>query len=328
MSDITTRILVVGVPRGGTTWAARVLGLTAHASFIKEPDNEVNDPFAVRAKRLLGRYPVLSVADDAPREYERLWEAAFSPRSVRAGTVSRIRQRAAGRVLRGVPRWRPRDPFPSYNVSVPTRLRVAGALAAPRSSPVSARQIVVKSVLAALALEWIHHRWQPRVIVVLRHPLNIIASWLDLDYPHSRLYDHPRVQERYLEPWGIGEPDPSASRLTRIAWEIGFLTCVLEKLIDRHSDWGVLVHEEACMDPSHHFQQLCEEVGLTWSPAAEDFLRASNRHGTGYATNRVAADLPESWRQRLNPSALIEIGNVLGRFPLQRWDAREWAPRS
>jgi hypothetical protein len=318
----TKRVLVVGAPRSGTTWVGRTLGHASGAGFVREPDNPINHPFAIRAKRALGRFPVLSPGDPASPDYERLWTCAFDATysmALPVRVLRHLRLRAARRVVRMGSLEPLRSPFPDPKSALPFRLRMAGRLGFPLSRPPLTKHAVVKSVFAALALEWIHDRWQPEITIVLRDPLNVIASWVELGYSHIGLYRHPLVVDRYLRRWRIEPPDPSASPLASVAWQVGFLTCVLEDLAERHPDWRVVVHEDLCQDPVRRLRELCGDLGLEWTSAAEDFVSRSNRPGKAYATNRVARELPDSWQRRLQSEQVEEILPVLARFPSRRF---------
>jgi hypothetical protein len=61
-------------------------------------------------------------------------------------------------------------------------------------------------------------------------------------------------------------------------------------------------------------------LGLSWNHAAEEYVHASNRPGTGFTTNRVARDQPKRWRERLTPIEVREIRRVLESFPLRGWE--------
>ena len=51
------RVLIAGLPRSGTTWVGEVLGRTAGAHYLHEPDNHLVRPDAWWAKRRLGPSP-------------------------------------------------------------------------------------------------------------------------------------------------------------------------------------------------------------------------------------------------------------------------------
>jgi hypothetical protein len=313
-----SNIFVVGLPRSGSTWVSKVLGLTSGAYWLKEPDNEVNDPFAARAKRSLGRYPVLAPGDPAPADFERLWAGAFEDRypvTPLPRLARRTRLRAARRVLKGFPRTKPRTPYPSYEVELTLRYRLAGTLSTPRVPPRWATSVVVKSVLAAMAAEWIYGRWHPRVAVVVRHPFNVVASWLELKYPVTNLAANPLVTERHLAPLSIPSLEANASRLSRTAWEIAALTCILQDAAARHPEWHMVVHDDLCLDPRTRLRGLADDLGLEWSARADRYLESSDGAGQGYKTQRIASEQPGRWRTRLSQEQIGEIQSVLEGFP-------------
>jgi hypothetical protein len=316
-------IFVAGLPRSGTTWVGQALGLTEASYFLTEPDNQVHDPFAAHAKTALGRYPVLASPDRAPAKFERLWATAFE-RQQPSAEIPRLlyvgRRRASRRIFRGVPRWKPSDPHPHRDPKPSLGLWLAGLVATPRRAPSGTDHVVVKSVLAALAVDWIWEHWQPQVVVVLRHPFNVVASWLELGIPLANLGSHPLVQERYLNVFGVPRPRDRASQLEHVAWEVGLLTCALEDAVSRHQEWRLVMHEELCVDPPVKLRHLAEDLGLHWTERADAYVRASDRPGSGYVTRRVSRDQSERWRTRLTREQVREIVAVLGKFPLKNQD--------
>jgi hypothetical protein len=278
---------------------------------IYEPDNEWPNPFALRAKLPLGRFPALHEDEVAPRDYERLWERTFAGR-----WQGRIRWSMARRFDQGERTmeqlWRamcePREPRLSF------RLRVLTRLARPPSTRQQGNVVLVKSVHAPLALEWIDARFHPRIVAVLRHPLNVIAAWMDLGWDGCALEENPRVHQRFGQRWGLPRLEPGSSALQRVAWEIGLITTALHAGVERHPDWVVASHESLCLDPQGGFTRLYQQLGFTWSKQVERFLVESNRPGTGYEVSRLAADQPESWRRRLTPDQVATSWSVLSAF--------------
>src|SRR4051794_10917003 len=89
---MAARVLVVGHQRSGTSWTEQVLGRTARASHLGEPDDVARHPFAMRALAQHGTFPILR-GDDAGRpDVVCLWDAAFGVGRVR---MMRGQQRAA-----------------------------------------------------------------------------------------------------------------------------------------------------------------------------------------------------------------------------------------
>jgi hypothetical protein len=318
-----TRVLVLGIPRSGTTWIGRALAAAPDTSYLHEPDNDMSHPFALRAKGRLGRFPLLDPSDDAPG-YERLWRAALGEDGKERGAVARLRDRAALSIGRRVPRPVMQQALSNPDTGRPAALRLASWLATP-AAPGPGANAVVKTVHAPLAAEWIDARFDPAVVVVLRHPLNVLASLLELGLPDRdrALERRPGVPERVLRPLGIDPPEENASDAARAAWQVGMLQAALQAAAARHREWIVVEHEELAIGAIPAFRSLFERIGLPWSEDVAAHLEASNRPGTGFTTNRLGADEPARWRRRLRPDQFRDALRVLRTLPTDRWDLGE-----
>jgi hypothetical protein len=303
-------VLVAGAPRTATTWVATALSLADGVTWINEPDNEWPNWYALKAKRRLGRFPALVEEDADPRRYLTLWR-----RSLAGRRQGRYQEAMAWKLDRG--ERTVRDLWLAMCEHPPKRLplsvRLFSAVARPPRIPDRATTVMVKSVHAPLALEWIAARLEPRMVVVLRHPLNVIASWSDLGWGGCALVANPRIRERFGRRWNLPELERTASPLAQAAWEVGLFTCALEAGAER-SDWLVASHDRLCLGPRQGFRDLFARLGLTWSERVEAFLTESNRPGAGFTTFRVAADEPDRWRKRLSPEQIREAWSVLSRI--------------
>jgi hypothetical protein len=115
----------------------------------------------------------MAETDEAPA-FLALWREAFedntSPHVAYRGRTAQKLLRSArrrgelDRALREIPR---KDSL---------RLRTASTLASRSAWRPADLRPVVKSVHAPLAVEWIHQRLHPKVLVVLRHPYNVLAT--------------------------------------------------------------------------------------------------------------------------------------------------------
>jgi hypothetical protein len=274
-----------------------VLGRTAGARYLHEPDNHLVRPDAWWAKRRLGPYPELQPGE-AGDDYERLWARAFAggPRLSPLYAGARILQRAgalrtSGR-LASVPRIRP-APGPRFR---------------PDPGP-----LVVKSVHCARSLEWVADRFAPAVVVVERHPFGVISSWRKLGWDDFLDTDHGAV--RYSAAvLGVAPPLRGASWLERAAWHYGVLSSYLERARRRHPDWLVVRHEVLCAGPEPAFRRLAGRLGLHFTDETARFLAASNRPGDGYSTHRLWHEQVDGGRSRLTPAERTLVLATLDRF--------------
>ena len=298
----TGRIVLLGVARSGTTWLASAMGHARSTRVVREPDNVDADPQGRAVGRMgFGPYPIIDRGTDSP-QFRALWDVSFS------GRVPNRRgaRRAAGMVMRRLPRA----------LREPLFRRTARTLAA---LPGRAPHVVVKSTYGIFAIDWLLDNYGPRVVVLQRHPLNVIASWVDVGIHGFDLLDRPLIRERFLDPLVIAPLPRDASQLEIVAEWVGLLAFVLSQQVARHPEWLVVTHEDLCVDPPVRIRSVCEQLGLEWTEAADGFVRDSNRPGEGFSQFRRFSDLPERWRQRFSDDEIVRIEAVLRRFPSAGW---------
>jgi hypothetical protein len=311
-------LLLVGIPRSGTTWTMQVLGADPNLHPLLEPDNEGTSAPAIWGKKAAGRFPALQPGDHDER-YRELWSWILE------GAPRNLRLRLAAQVLRPVqPPGRTRF-LQGRRVPLMT---MAGAIARhPGSGTPSEhgnQRLLVKSVHAPLALEWLAEEFDIDVLVLLRHPGNVLSSWLTLNLNEQfiRLEENPAVRTRLLSSWGVTAPGPDP--LERMIFSIGVLSTALEAAVSRNPRWLIRTHEQLCSDPGQEFKKLYADLGLAWSEAVEGFLVGNDRPGEGFLTQRVAAELPDNWKRRLTSHQVAVMQRVLSQFPLKTWTSEDF----
>jgi len=311
-------IVIAGLPRSGTTWTLTALSQGPGIRPAPERDNEDNNPSAIYAKRMLGRYPLLNPGDASPA-YRQLWEwilsGADEPRRLALARWL-LGPAAKKRIFEGK-----RD-FAAWSAGNLARNPRPGREA---TGPSGGRRVIAKSIHAQLALDWLDSEFKVDVLVLLRHPANVLASWMQVnlkDARNSTLETRPEVRTRYLDPWDVRLPGPDP--VEQMCWRICLLTAALEDAAERHPRWLVRTHEDLCHDPVTKFQTLCHDLGLEWTDRHHDYLVSHNTPGDGFKLRRVAEDLPNAWENRLDDAALDTLKRVLGWFPIRTWTAEDF----
>ena len=300
-----TRVLVVGPPRSGTTWTGQVLGRSVATRYVHEPDGAW-EPYALKAKIGHATQIALRPGASAPA-YERLWDGAFAggrrPASRRAKLARRLFDAAS-----------PQDRNAARRRGKPTpQLRLALALATPLSAEPSAN-VVVKSVQSCCAVEWLDARYAPRVVVVQRHPLNVLASWKEFGFG-SNPELAAEVADFAERSWDVRLAPDHVARFTRQAMVLGVLLGALHEATARNPHWSIANHEELVVDPERGFRELATKVGLEFSDDAAEYLRASDQKGEGYATKRDRTALRAKWQRILTEDDLQIAADTFALFP-------------
>jgi hypothetical protein len=301
-------IVIAGLPRSGTTWTMRVLGTSPSTTKVPEPDNEDKYPAAIHAKHDLGRYPCLVPGQEAP-SYRGLWAWIL------AGAREDWRSHQARRILGPKAKTR----IFEGNMDLPTW--AAATLARnPRAGEPVPERVIAKSIHAQLSLEWIDREFTVTPLVLVRHPANVLASWMEVglkDGRNSTLESRPEVRARYVDRWDV--PLPGDDPIERMSWRIGLLVAALEESMARNPGWQLRTHEQLCTDSVATFRTLFDDLGLEWGDTTEQFLADNDTPGEGFVTQRVAADVVDSWQKRLDDDQLATLRRVLARFPITTW---------
>jgi hypothetical protein len=319
-----TRVLIAGLPRSGTSWVGAALGSAPDTSYVREPDNVSAFPYAVKAQRAVGGYPILAPGDAVPDVYRRLWAGALGTTGRPEPMTGRISRRLYRHALAGTSFYTS-DGLP---LARRAQLRTAIALARPCGDPPSGH-VVVKTIYALFALRWICAEWDPKLVVVLRSPLNMVASFLALGWGSPLDSELPfresesaamRAWEMLLPSQTVTAQPGKAQGLRRLTWQLCAMRALLEQLAANHPDAIVLHHEEVCQDPYATFAAVSRTLGMPSGDAVEDFLHASNRAGSGpFDTSRVTSQQPEAWRDRLTAEQVREVQQTMSQFDGAGW---------
>ncbi len=300
-------ILVLGVPRSGSTWLAESLSFADRVRYVHEPDNEGLSLAGYAAKAGLHRYPWFASGEQhAP--YQRLFVLALQGRLLASrGRTNEFLMRLYGQTTARVVEQLALNlgrHRPGASAQLPALWRGT------RPSALPGRPLV-KSVHAALALPWLMEQVQPvqpfAPVVVVRHPASVVSSYLKLNMPDAdRFLDRvPALREGPLKPY-VEALDALDEPLARMGAQVGIFYHLLDASTRAHQV-DVHRHETLCEDPVERLHGLYQRLELPWSPAVQQAIEAHNTAGSGFATRRVAADQINVWKKRLKPDQIEAI---------------------
>ena len=283
-------ILVTGAPRSGTTWVGKMLALAPGIGYIHEPFNPVT-PKGVSAAPVQRVFEYVS--PDREADFARPLDRALGFRYAVGAELPRLRSpRDAGRAGRDLART--------------TRWRL------------ERRRALVEDPIALFSAEWLAARFDMDVVVTIRHPAAVVASFKRLGWTHRfrSFLEQPALMDAYLRPFepeirAYADQPPGTVDQATLLWNL----ChhVIRLLRDRHGEWSFVRHEDLSRDPLPGYEALYRRLGLELTPESAAAI-ADHSSAKNPAELRRAHDVRldsragvENWRRVLTPD---EIGRV------------------
>jgi len=332
--EIKYPVLVVGIPRSGTTWVGRVFSQTDNCVYFQEPDNEKESPIAFTLKRKLHRFPYIKDGN-CTTEYYQLWKTVYDGKRLpdrlhnalfkycipnsnsydmekeiagKCGLINETRECwfEEESLSDGKNRFKKYCALKKLNFIYRFfSLRLDGY-------PKKKEQLIVKSVHAVLSLPWICKNFNFQVVLVIRHPLNVLSSYLKLKMPDSmrNILIQENIIDDYFLPY-LSVIRSANRNIEKIALQIGLLYKILEMQASIHPEWIIISHEELCKNPTNGFIKLFDKLNLKWSNRVEKFLDSRNKPGDGFEINRIAIKEIDKWRRLLTQEQVNEALKII-----------------
>lgn len=262
-------ILVVSLPRSGSSWVGEVLGLSGSSLYLREP---ITQSYMVRAGSHSASFFEVPIDGPDRAGYAKFARAAFS----------------------GVPS------FPRSIIKYPNQWSL---------SLRAEKRIVVKEV-NPLAIEWISRVYQPRIILLIRHPAAVANSFFKLNW------SDPKFEDRFSRET-LDRELPERRHIPSSFWaQHGILQGLVLRLALRAfntcKDFIVVRYEDLCDEPLSTFRRLYDFAELLWNVDIEDqILARSSTGGTAdpgpydvYRNSKVEA---EKWKWEMSREAIEEV---------------------
>jgi Sulfotransferase family len=312
--DLDTLILILGAPRSGTTWLAKIIDSHPDVLYRHEPDETVPSPVEVTEQAL-------------PGLLER-WAADRSPRTVtKLPFFRKSWQGPFGRSLHTL--WAGASGLSSR---LPSPFNLLATLPIPELASRSPPRIAIKSVRWVAGAP-VFARAVPagRTIFILRHPCGQVASVMrgnrqnrfDLRTAGTDMPFDEEHAVAYAAAHGVDEPSFQAlPDAAKYAWSWRAFNEPAYDALAARSNVHVVLYEALCADPETLSRRLLEFVGLDWNRQTAAFVARSTTHqgDAGYYAifqNAVAA--AERWRTTMQLGDQDAVRAVLAPSPLARF---------
>jgi Sulfotransferase family len=299
-----TAILIVGAPRSGTTWLAKILDSHPDVLYRHEPDEAVRGGGSIEA----------SIA---------LWARQRDPRTAgKRPFFPKSWQSAPARLLRtGL----------TYAGAAASRIGCA-AWPIPDLGAIGRSRLVIKSVrLSAGIGDFARACPDGRALLILRHPCGQVASVMrgtkdgrfDLAEAGTDMPFDEAAAIAFAARHGMDEPAfQSLPDAAKYAWSWREFNETAVGSIVGQPNARVVVYEDLCARSLEETRAILAFAGLPWSQQTEIFLRRSTSYDGPagyYAVVRNSISAAERWRTSMSPAEQNAVRAVVADSPLVRY---------
>ena len=313
-------VFLLGAPRSGTTWLAKIFDSHPDVIYRHEPDTVLRND---RLPSLSQRGDIAIYRDEAKAWLTRL----FAVRTLKsAGSLPLFRKDYQGRAahyLRAAMIYglHAANALP-LKVQWPRRIAIPDLIARkPRNRPA----LVMKSVSSrGRALLFAEAFPKSRIVFILRHPCGQVSSTLrgikGAKFERTGAFTAALATD---EARSLGLTEERFAALTPVeqcAWHWAVLN---QKALNELAGLGesrvaIIRYEDACARPEAAAKELLAFAGLDWNEQTAVFVAQSTMAGDTdkyYGTSRNPLAAANRWRTTLSSEDQRRILDIAGRVP-------------
>jgi hypothetical protein len=288
-------VLVTGIHRSGSTWVGQVLNHLPHTYYIPElfnPDNVsgfLREPFErnyeyVCADNEQDYIQRITDALDFRYPLGSNWHKAAS-----AGEKTQVLKRYAANAVR---------------------------------RQMSRPNIILKDPTAFFSSEWLHQRFNAKVVLLIRHPAAFTSSVKRLGWRISckPLLDQRLLVRDYLGPFEEeirNEPKDYVGRCA-LFWKVVY--SVAHQFQKKWPGWMYVRHEDISAEPQTRFEEICKFLDVPVSRQMQDFIsKTTSSKNPSQAGERVVHNLSlhskeaaRNWQKSLTADDIKRIREGVG----------------
>ena len=301
-----TAILIVGAPRSGTTWLAKIFDSHPDVIYRHEPDEIVAARNSITAD--MARW----VCQHDPRTAGKrpFFRKSWQPGPARLVHTA-LAYAGAAAIQIGLPAW----PIPDLGDTIRA-------------------QMVIKSVRLSAAIgDFARAYPRGRALLILRHPCGQVDSVLrgasagrfDLAEPGTDMPYDEATAIQFAAHHGIAEPAfqrlPDAAKY---AWSWRAFNEPAHASIAGQCNARVVIYDELCANPAEQTRAILKFCGLPWQEQTATFLTRSTSYdgpASYYAVVRNSIAAAGRWRTTMTQAdqgavcAVVRSSSLRGYWP-------------
>ncbi len=327
-------ILVTGVARSGTTFTGKILALNKNIAYIHEPFNKT------AGLEIIDVWYKYLTDDNITPEYHNVINDLIHLNRVKykrkallgdkgidfeKGITKQVLSKLTfDNLLKGLARifFKSRHQLRYFKNQLTSH---------------SIERVLIKDPIAALASQFLHRHFGMKVVVILRHPLNIAASLkrVKWNFDFHNFLNQPDLMKDFLEQYRqpieelVGRQGTFVQQSTLI-WAI--IYSVLFNFIENNPAFIIVKHEDICAQPIDAFTELYAKLDIPFTKKVQKGIikytsnknRANFRDKEAHHLKRDSANLVKSWKNWLDNDEVEYIKNKTYKLASRYYHDKSW----
>ena len=186
------------------------------------------------------------------------------------------------------------------------------------------KPFVIKEVHLLFTAGYFWARYQPHMLVLLRHPCGVAQSLERLRWPAPSDFVREVLEQEEMVEEFLGDLvqfiKPQADYYSSIGLWWGVMNQVLVGISAGFSQCQVVTHEGLCPEPVDGFRGLLKAWGIKMSGEGQEFLSSYDRqpeHGEStYRPARKSRLEPNKWKTRMSKGQIEAVVRAASQFPV------------
>jgi len=304
-------IVLVGVPRGGTTYIGKVLEKTNAYTYFHEP-------FRIN-------HGISSIDHWFP----------FSQSFNYSKIVDEFFNGSSKFVIKRHPQNKIWEYYLKKLIGNRDQVKYRKHFLHTRSS----KSLLIKDPTASFLCDYIFNKKYAKIIIVVRHPMAFYCSVKQKrsEFDFKSLLAQNELIEMYLKEESIflkNVNDLSYEQRAALLWRCIYkvLIAMKNKYADREDDWILVRHEDVCDSPLESLQTLCRRLNIQFTEETERFIiETSYNKGKILAKGNILHDfkrdssaLKDYWKKMVTDTETKNIYDITSDLASLFYDKSSW----
>lgn len=302
-------ILITGIQRCGSTFTSHILRKSNSFIYVPEPFNPYYGLEGVNSN--FTYFESKESSDKCVRLIDDLFnfKASYKRNYSQDGNLTKIAKFLLG---------------PKANI----RYKLSGIFKKDSS------RFLIKDPDAAFLSEYISERYNSQVIILIRHPGAVMASFrrLGWSFDFGRLLEREELLKTNLEQLGALMQHNDKG----LAGQIGLLWAAIYKVLisysRRQSSWLIVRHEDLCVEPEQTFEKIFKWSNVKYTKAVtKEILRKTQAGNRVKAQNNADDDITRNsiklvnyWKESISNEERSTLKRITSPISKLYYDEDSW----